>query len=187
VKNGFVYFLQQDVTNAVKIGYTATVRGVQQRLNDLQVGSPYKVRALCHTPGDRLVERELHEYFKSHRLAGEWFSPCDELMTFIAKLVEQRGADPLLIVLAGHLRRRRPRGVIERKGRWYYRPTKQLQRARRAAQGLPETIPLGPADSAEACRMWIAVRTGRGAQAAAGKQCYPVSRTEENTVATSKT
>lgn len=54
----------------------------------------------------------------------------------------------------------RPQGVIEKKGRWYYRPTSHRERAERAAKGLPETIPLGKAETVEARTQW-AVLTGR--------------------------
>lgn len=49
---------------------------------------------------------------------------------------------------------KRPQGVIEKKGRWYYRPTSERERAERAQKGLPETIPLGLARSVEALTKW---------------------------------
>lgn len=57
---------------------------------------------------------------------------------------------------------RRPEGVILKKGRWYYRPTSQVERAERARKKLPETIPLGEAGS-EAARIRWAQVTGRRA------------------------
>lgn len=47
-----------------------------------------------------------------------------------------------------------PPGVTEKKGRWYYRPTSAFERQERAARGLPETIPLGPAGTVEARIRW---------------------------------
>lgn len=55
---------------------------------------------------------------------------------------------------------RKPEGVVEKKGRWYYRPTSARERAERAGKGLPETVPLGPAGSEEARKKWAEV-TGR--------------------------
>jgi hypothetical protein len=55
---------------------------------------------------------------------------------------------------------RRPPGVVEKKGRWYYRPTSHREREERAAKGLPETIPLGEADTVEARTRWAEL-TGR--------------------------
>lgn len=49
---------------------------------------------------------------------------------------------------------KRPEGVVEKKGRWYYRPTSARARKERAGKGLPETIPLGAAGSIEARQKW---------------------------------
>lgn len=49
---------------------------------------------------------------------------------------------------------KRPEGVVEKKGRWYYRPTSHRERAERAGKGLPGTTPLGPAGSLEARQKW---------------------------------
>ena len=59
-----------------------------------------------------------------------------------------------------------PPGVVQKKGRWYYRPTSERERAERAAKRLPETIPLGEADTVEARTKWAEL-TGR--RPAAGK------------------
>lgn len=55
---------------------------------------------------------------------------------------------------------KKPAGVIERKGRWYYRPTSERERLERKGKGLPETMPLGLAHSVEACTKWAEL-TGR--------------------------
>lgn len=52
---------------------------------------------------------------------------------------------------------KKPDGVVEKRGRWYYRPTSRRERAERAAKGLSETVPLGPAGSAEARLKWAQV------------------------------
>jgi len=64
-------------------------------------------------------------------------------------------------------RRQRPAGVIERKGRWYYRPTSERERLERRQKGLPETIPLGAAESVEARMRWAEL-TGRREPVAGG-------------------
>jgi site-specific recombinase XerD len=61
---------------------------------------------------------------------------------------------------------RRPEGVIEKKGRWYYRPTSERERLERARQGLPETTPLGVAGTEEARRKWAEVSGRRESSAA---------------------
>lgn len=56
-------------------------------------------------------------------------------------------------------------GVVEKKGRWYYRATSAKERADRLKNGLPETIPLGVANSEEARKKWAELR-GYRAEAA---------------------
>jgi site-specific recombinase XerD len=56
---------------------------------------------------------------------------------------------------------RKPEGVLEKKGRWYYRPTSERERRERAGAGLPETVPLGAAGSDEARRKWAELRGHR--------------------------
>lgn len=162
---GFVYFMQQDVTGAVKIGYSGTLRGIEGRLASLQTGSPYPVRLIARTPGTPLLERALHKKFGQHRLRGEWFVPCPELLTELAQFQASPDsptpAAAELEPLARQRRlqaQRRPRGVVEKKGRWYYRPPSTWERIQRAARGLPETIPLGKADTVEARRKWAALQ-----------------------------
>lgn len=174
---GLVYFIQQDVTNAIKIGYTANLPSLARRLRSLQLASAYALRLLCRTPGTPSLERELHRQFRAHRLRGEWFSPCAAIAQAIADITE-KGNQPTAAALAVaplarqlRLRRqRRPAGVLEKKGRWYYRPTSMLERAARAAQGLPETIPLGAADTAEARKKWATLRDLEPATGANGNQ-----------------
>jgi integrase len=60
-------------------------------------------------------------------------------------------------------RRKKPEGVIEKKGRWYYRPTSESARAARAKEGLPETVPLGRAWSAEASAKYLELNGERSA------------------------
>jgi hypothetical protein len=63
---------------------------------------------------------------------------------------------------------RRPEGVIEKKGRWYWRPTSERERLERARKGLPETVPLGAAGSDAARKKWAEVTGRRESTAAAG-------------------
>lgn len=140
IRFSYVYFMQQEVTLAVKIGYTERP---QDRLRELNKGSPYAMRLLCTMPGTRAIERRLHAKFRKHRLQGEWYAYCAEIEQEIKRIETGR-----------------PRGVVEKKGRWYYRPTGQGERADRAAKGLPETIPLGKANTAEARLRWAELRHG---------------------------
>lgn len=58
----------------VKIGHT--VRDIEQRLSEIQTGSPHPIKLINFIPGaDMSVERELHQKFADLRLRsnGEWF------------------------------------------------------------------------------------------------------------------
>lgn len=57
----------------VKIGQTN--RTLRERLNELQTGSPWRLRVLWSAAID--AEAYLHEYFAAARLYGEWFRLAD--------------------------------------------------------------------------------------------------------------
>lgn len=65
-----VYFLQNERTLAIKVGYTANVKG---RIKTLRTASADRLRLLGVIPGDQGVERQIHRNLMCHRLAGEWF------------------------------------------------------------------------------------------------------------------
>lgn len=68
--NSGVYVIQARGRAAVKIGYA---KDIAKRLRQLQTGSPAKLKLIAVIPGDRDVERGLHDRFADHRLHGEWF------------------------------------------------------------------------------------------------------------------
>jgi hypothetical protein len=65
-----VYFLQNERTLAIKVGFTTNVKG---RVRTLRTASPDRLRLLGVVPGDQGVERQVHRNLAAHRLAGEWF------------------------------------------------------------------------------------------------------------------
>jgi len=75
-----IYFIQQAVTNCIKIGISINP---QNRLNSLSTGSPYPLSMLLSFPGNEEQERLLHHRFSSLRLSGEWFSAGDDLIKYI--------------------------------------------------------------------------------------------------------
>jgi len=54
----------------VKIGFS---KDPDKRLNQLQIGSPRKLKLLAAFPGGREVELKLHEIMERKRIRGEWF------------------------------------------------------------------------------------------------------------------
>lgn len=69
-----VYVIGADASTLVKIGNTVSL---PTRLNNLQAGSPVKLRLLQTFPGGEPVERRLHLHFREQRRHGEWFDLGD--------------------------------------------------------------------------------------------------------------
>lgn len=67
---GWVYFIQAGKNGAVKIGWT---RQPDRRFRALQTSQHSQLRFLGVIPGDRTLERQLHQRFAVHRMKGEWF------------------------------------------------------------------------------------------------------------------
>lgn len=80
-----VYFVKGG--DYVKIG---KAKDVEQRVRDLQVASPKKLKILyvIQVPESRVNEEERrhHEKFKHLKASGEWFRYDDEIKEYIASL-----------------------------------------------------------------------------------------------------
>ena len=68
-----VYFAR--FGDLIKIGYTSSMPARMAAI------SPDEV--LLTLPGGRPEERALHEIFKRHRVRGEWFRSCPDILDFI--------------------------------------------------------------------------------------------------------
>lgn len=73
---GFVYFIGGDF-DTMKIGWT---RDPAKRLRALQTGSPVRLYLVAVIRGDRSLERQYHERFRSSWSHGEWFTKTPELI-----------------------------------------------------------------------------------------------------------
>lgn len=58
----------------------------EQRLKEVQLGYPYPLELLATTPGGAGAERSYHQRFAAHRLNGEWFERCPEILAEIERL-----------------------------------------------------------------------------------------------------
>jgi len=76
-----IYFIQDEGTFHIKIGYTGGPAA--KRLRELQVASPSGLVLLRAVPGDMDCERELHRRFDRYRVHGEWFQPAPALLRLI--------------------------------------------------------------------------------------------------------
>ena len=73
-----VYFVKH--TDYVKIGFTNDIRN---RLADLQISCPVKLKLLALIEGGLNDEQVHHQRFKHLLSSGEWFSYTQELQEFI--------------------------------------------------------------------------------------------------------
>lgn len=76
------YFLQGEITKAIKIG--KTVGPVDWRCKEIQAYSPDTLVVLKYVVDN--LEEYCHAKFAHLRMHGEWFRPDPELLEFISKL-----------------------------------------------------------------------------------------------------
>ncbi|WP_273024334.1 GIY-YIG nuclease family protein [Rheinheimera sp.] len=78
-----VYFIQGKLTKRIKIG--STQWPIDERMKNLQIGSPDELIFLGAYLGDNFTETQLHNLFVEARLHGEWFEPSIAIEQFILK------------------------------------------------------------------------------------------------------
>lgn len=78
-KDPCVYFLRDSAGN-IKIG---TTTNLHQRLIDLNIAHAVPLELVFSGYGGRVIEHEIHDMFKEHRLTGEWFNPAQDIFDFI--------------------------------------------------------------------------------------------------------
>jgi T5orf172 domain len=83
VRMGYVYFIENSLEDAIKIGFSSNVT---KRLKTLQVSSSSKLVLLKKIRGSSNKEKELHQKFLPIRLSGEWFARTPEIISFIEAL-----------------------------------------------------------------------------------------------------
>jgi hypothetical protein len=86
----FVYFVQNIVSGAIKIG--SSVRPLK-RLVQLQLGSEHKLVILFVTP--LVEERDIHREFAAFRIRREWYSPAPEILERIETLKDELEASEI--------------------------------------------------------------------------------------------
>src|SRR5262245_20648337 len=76
-----IYFIRDEATQYIKIGFTAG--DSEDRLSDLQTGCPGRLVLLLEMEGSKQLETAWHERFAGARERGEWFRPVPELLQAI--------------------------------------------------------------------------------------------------------
>jgi hypothetical protein len=80
---GFIYFVQGESGGPIKIGFATDVK---KRLASLQTGYPETLILLHSIPGNVKDEEYFHSKFMCFRLRGEWFRPCDDILSLTSDL-----------------------------------------------------------------------------------------------------
>lgn len=83
IPDSYVYFIKAEGLNRVKIGIS---KNPEERLKQLQIGSPFKLSLIATTPGNIELERSLHNKFSHIICDGEWFHLTMELENYINTL-----------------------------------------------------------------------------------------------------
>jgi hypothetical protein len=78
-----VYFVQDELTGYIKIGYAANI---PSRVSTLRIGNPHGVRLVGVLNGWKREEQALHDRFREYQRSGEWFRPARRLVEFILAL-----------------------------------------------------------------------------------------------------
>ena len=73
-----IYFIRQG--KFIKIGYSVNPN---ERIKDLQTGSPVKLHLQATMEGCFKTEKGLHKLFEHLKSKGEWFRYTDEMKNFI--------------------------------------------------------------------------------------------------------
>ncbi len=99
-----IYFIRNEETNKIKIGYS---KDPEERLRTLQTGSSGKLTLLLAIEGTQQDETAWHDRFADARIQNEWFDPVPELFLVILEIkdtqLEDRGR--LLFEIASQLGR----------------------------------------------------------------------------------
>jgi N6-adenosine-specific RNA methylase IME4 len=76
-----LYFIESE-TGLIKIGVAFNV---DERISQLQKASPAKLSLMAFIENGAGLEKQIHNKFEHLRSHGEWFSPTDDLISFIHK------------------------------------------------------------------------------------------------------
>ena len=81
-KEGFVYYIQEELDGNIKIGWSDDPI---KRLSQHQTSNSRELRMLVYVKGSQEDEREIHSKFQNSKTQGEWFKPDKRLLVHIEK------------------------------------------------------------------------------------------------------
>ena len=77
-----IYFIQSGTNGPIKIGQSDNP---EERMAQLQIGCPYKLKLIWVYKGADITESELHAEFGHERIRGEWFRPSKKIFRFMSE------------------------------------------------------------------------------------------------------
>ena len=83
-RRGFIYFIQEDARNSIKIGFTSG--NPRDRLRHLSTPIGPRLEIIGVQIGTLALETKLHKRFRNLRIGREWFRPEPSLLYYISKL-----------------------------------------------------------------------------------------------------
>ena len=81
-KEGFVYYIQEELDGNIKIGWSDDPI---KRLQQHQTSNSSELRMLVYVKGSQEYERQIHSKFQTSKTTGEWFKPDKRLLVHIEK------------------------------------------------------------------------------------------------------
>ena len=80
-QHNLIYLVRGKVTELIKIGQTKV--DIEQRVKELQIGSPDILEVIAVTFEPHTSENELHNKFSEYRKHGEWFLPSEDILEYV--------------------------------------------------------------------------------------------------------
>lgn len=90
----YIYFVQEDGRHLIKRGFSLKPH---ERIKTLSTGCASRLVLLAQVPALRCVEFAIHSTFWRSRQVGEWFSPSEELFSFIQEAVRLGNFDLFMV------------------------------------------------------------------------------------------
>lgn len=90
--SGYVYFMRNETTGLIKIGYS---QNIKVRRKALSRETKANIVYLGCVLGTRDTERTMHNRFQAHRVGGEWFHCDDEIIGYIQEYAFRDYPPPL--------------------------------------------------------------------------------------------
>jgi len=81
-KEGFVYYIQEEMDGNIKIGWS---EDPIKRLQQHQTSNSRELRMLVYVKENPDYEKEIHRKFQTSKTQGEWFKPDKRLLVHIEK------------------------------------------------------------------------------------------------------